>query len=68
MLRVEGHTDLYRDEKSGAIINCDKSGYEQYIKMRDEKRKQKDEIQQLKNDVSEIKSLLREILNGTKSN
>ena len=29
MIKVEGHSHLYRDEKTGAIINCDDSGYDQ---------------------------------------
>ena len=32
MIKVEGHPHLYRDEKTGAIINCDDIGYEQYVK------------------------------------
>ena len=31
MIKVEGHPHLYRDEKSGAIINCDSMGYNQYV-------------------------------------
>ena len=30
MIPVEGHKNLYRDEKSGAIINCDITGYNMY--------------------------------------
>ena len=37
MIRVEGHKHLYRDEKSGAIINCDTSGYMRYKKMKNKK-------------------------------
>ena len=32
MIPVEGHKHLYRDEKSGAIINTDSHGYSQYKK------------------------------------
>lgn len=63
MIPVEGHTNLFRDEKSGAIINRDSIGYQNYIKMRDERKKQRDEINQLKNDVNEIKRLLVELIN-----
>ena len=31
MIRVEGHKNLYRDEKSGAIVNCDTTSYNQYV-------------------------------------
>jgi len=68
MIPVEGHKNLYRDENSGAIINCDSFGYTQYIRMKEEKRKQKEEIDQIKNDITEIKSLLRQLLNGSNWN
>jgi len=31
MIRVKGHPNLYRDEASGAIINCDNQSYNQYV-------------------------------------
>jgi len=64
MMRVEGHTNLYRDEDSGAIINHDTQGYNEYIKMRDLKRSQKEEIDKLKDDITEIKTLLKELVNN----
>lgn len=68
MIKVEGHTDLYRDETTGAIVNCDTNSYNQYIRMRNEKQKQKNEIEQMKKDINEIKSLLQELVNGSRSN
>jgi hypothetical protein len=68
--RVEGHTNLYRDEYSGAIVNLDDVGYNQYILSRQNKMRlkenQKNEIENLKNEVSEIKSLLLELLNESR--
>jgi predicted transcriptional regulator len=66
MIPVEGHKHLYRDENSGAIVNCDTAAYSQYVKMKHEKEKQKEEITQIKSDIEEIKILLREIINGSK--
>jgi len=70
MIPVEGHKNLYRDEKTGAIVNCDEFEYSQYISIREKRRKekqsQKDELNKLKEDIDEIKSLLRELLNGPK--
>jgi hypothetical protein len=66
MIPVEGHSNLYRDERTGAIINCDSIAYNQYMIMKSNKEVQKNEIEKIKNDISEIKSLLMEILNGTK--
>ena len=62
MIRVEGHKKLYRDEKSGAIINTDSHGYSQYKKSRNIKLTQKDEIDSMKKDIEEIKNLLRMIV------
>ena len=59
MIRVEGHKNLYRDEKSGAIINTDSHGYSQYRKSRNIKLTQKEEIDSMKKDIEEIKNLLR---------
>tara|TARA_Y100001937_G_scaffold128273_1_gene203677 strand:+ start:7040 stop:7234 length:195 start_codon:yes stop_codon:yes gene_type:complete len=61
MIPVEGHKNLYRDEKSGAIINCDSLGYSQYKKQRNQKRIQREEIDNIKKDIEEIKNLLKQI-------
>ena len=65
MKRVEGHKHLFRED-SGAIVNNDTHQYNEYIRMRTERRRQREEIEGLKNDISEIKSLLMEIINGPK--
>ena len=62
MIRVEGHKNLYRDEKSGAIINTDSHGYSQYKKSKNIKLTQKDEIDSMKKDIEEIKNFLRMIV------
>jgi len=70
MIPIEGHKNLFRDEKTGAIVNSDTFEYNQYIRMRKERQKQKDEISELKNDVQQIKSLLMELINehGSRQN
>ena len=67
MLRVEGHKHLFRED-SGAIVNSDTHEYNEYIRMRTERRRQREEIDGLKQDISEIKSLLMEIINGPRQN
>jgi len=62
MIPVEGHKNLFRDENSGAIVNCDTMEYNQYIKMKTERQKQKEEISELKKDVQMIKNLLMELV------
>ena len=62
MIPVEGHKHLYRDERSGAIINTDSHGYSQYKKTRNIRLTQKEEIDGMKKDIEEIKNLLRLIV------
>jgi hypothetical protein len=66
MIKVEGYQNLYRDENSGAIINCDSTAYDQYVNSINQREFQKREINEMKKDIDEIKSLLKEILNGSK--
>ena len=65
MIPVEGHSDLFRDEITGAIINTDTSQYNQYISMRNKKRSEKEELDKMKSDIVDIKSLLKELVNPT---
>ena len=62
MIKVEGHSNLFRDEESGAIMNFDSAGYQDYVKKRNAKNREKDEISSLKNEISEIKMMLQQIL------
>lgn len=70
MIPVKGHPNLYRDENSGAIINCDNNSYNQYMNSLNARNTQKQEIEKIKTDINEIKSLLMELLNqnGSKRN
>ena len=62
MIPVEGHKNLYRDEKSGAIINTDSHGFSQYKKSKNIKLTQRQEIDKMKDDIEEIKNLLKQIV------
>lgn len=66
MIPIQGHNNLFRDENTGAIVNLDTSEYNQYIRMKSEKRKQKEEIEKIKSDIEEIKTMLMEIINGSR--
>lgn len=66
MIRVKGYTNLYRDENSGAIVNCDSTAYNQYLNIVNNRESQKKELDVIKQDIEEIKSLLKELLNGSK--
>jgi hypothetical protein len=62
MIKVEGHPNLYRDERTGAIINCDTISYNNYVNSLNKRDSQKREIDNIKNEISEIKSLLKQLL------
>jgi vesicle coat complex subunit len=66
LIPVEGHNNLFRDRNTGAILNNDKSGYVQYVRLKEQKQRERNEIDQLKKDIDEIKSLLREIIDGSR--
>ena len=61
MIPVEGHKNLYRDEKSGAIINTDSHGFSQYKKSKNIRLTQKEEIDRMKKDIEELKDILKKI-------
>ena len=64
LIPVEGHSNLFRDKNTGAIVNNDASGYVQYKKMKQRRQTEREELDILKKDIDEIKSLLKEITNG----
>jgi len=63
MIRVEGHSHLYRDKKTGAIINTDNVGYQNYLKSSNLAEDKKRELDDMKKDIDDIKGALKEILN-----
>lgn len=62
MIRVEGYTNLYRDEETGAIVNCDTMAYNTYVSSLNIKDSQKREIDSIKSEISEMKFLLKQLL------
>ena len=61
MIPIKDHKNLFRDEKSGAIINTDSHGFSQYKKSKNIKLTQRQEIDKMKDDIEEIKYLLKQI-------
>lgn len=69
LIPVENQKDLYRDPRTNAIINMNKTEYESYIKRRESIKNEKnrvdqieDEILSVKEDLDEIKTLLRKLV------
>ena len=61
-LKVKDSGSLYRDEESGAIINCSNSEYVEYLKLKEQKMKEVSEMDKLKDDVDELKDMMKLIL------
>ena len=66
---VEGHSHLYRDKSTGAIINMDFDRFDAIRKRKElaEKRIKEQEqlsekVQNLESDISDIKTLLTQLL------
>jgi hypothetical protein len=69
--KVKEHENLIRDMHSKAILNTDKEGLQNYLRMRDVAKKQQEEQIETKNrltiieqDMSEIKNLLHTLVNS----
>jgi hypothetical protein len=60
-LIVETDRNLIRDLNSNAIVNKNKSEYDQFLKISEQKYKEKKEFENLKNEVNLIKNDLTEI-------
>lgn len=58
---VEGNPGLYRDQSSGAILNCSDSQYQSYIQLKQSKLKEKEEINQIKESIGKVDLLKQEI-------
>ena len=61
MKKVEGHDNLYRDEESNAIINTDRTAYDNYINVRRVNSDKRAERDDMKKELAELKSLLKEL-------
>lgn len=68
MIKVEGHSNLYRDPKTGAIINTDDGDYNKYLKLLKSDNRKEKELKKMKNDIEEIKEALSQIINNLNKN
>ena len=72
---LEGNKDLARDPQTNAIVNVNGLDYTQYLSTRSVKSEKNQKLQtveqdlaNMKGELDEIKSLLKELLNGSRSN
>jgi len=61
MIQVEGHKNLFRDESTGAIINCDNKAYQSYLEDKKRNNLKKAEIDAMKDEIETLKSMLKEL-------
>ena len=61
MIPVEGHKNLFRDEKSNAIINMDTSGYNNYMSDKRRNSDKQSELDAMKKELETLKSMLHEL-------
>ena len=72
---LEGNKDLARDPQTNAIVNVNSLEYTQYLSTKNVKSEKNQKLQtveqdlaNVKGELNEIKSLLKELLNGSRSN
>tara|TARA_B100000925_G_C21636756_1_gene315418 strand:- start:19 stop:231 length:213 start_codon:yes stop_codon:yes gene_type:complete len=61
MIPVEGHKNLYRDEKTNAIVSTDNIGYANYIASRKKNHDKELEMESMRKELNELKSLLNDL-------
>ena len=61
MIPVEGHKNLFRDEKTGAIINMDTSGYNNYMSDKRRNSDKQSEIDAMIEELETLKSMLNDL-------
>ena len=71
-VQVKGHSNLFRDKSSNAILNTDMNAYQNYMeskRIKEEETKRitniEDDLNSLKGDIDEIKNMLRSLVNGS---
>ena len=75
---VEGNKNLYRDNKSNAVINTSDTDYNKYLELKESKLKEIErinkmdekvnEIDEIKNELGELKSLIKDLVSHSQSN
>ena len=61
MIPVEGHKNLFRYEKTGAIVNMDTSGYNHYMSDKRRNSDKQAEIDAMKEELETLKLMLKEL-------
>lgn len=78
LIPVEGNNGLFRDSKSGAILNCSGNEFSAYLQTKERRLKEIEQfnnmnnkieqLENLKNDVDELKGMMKLLLSKLDSN
>ena len=60
--QVEGRSDLFRDDDSGAIINTDSIGYRSRLNTITSVNNEKSELKRMRDEIDELKGLLKKLV------
>tara|TARA_B100000963_G_C22487304_1_gene607542 strand:+ start:783 stop:986 length:204 start_codon:yes stop_codon:yes gene_type:complete len=61
MIPVKGHSNLFRNEKTNAIVNVDTTAYETYMNNRRVNSDKQAELDAMKTEIETLKSMLNEL-------
>ena len=61
MIPVKGHQGLFRDEKSNAIVNTDKTAYQSYMNTKRVNSDKQVELDEMKKEIEELKTMLNSL-------
>ena len=60
-LKVENHSDLYRDSSTNAIVSTNMTEYKNYMNSLEHKKRELKRMENLEDDVKSVKDDLKEI-------
>ena len=61
MIPVKGHPNLFRNEKTNAIVSVDTAAYEAYMNNRRVNSDKQAELDAMKTEIETLKSMLNEL-------
>ena len=61
MIPVEGYKNLFRDEKTGAVVNIDTAGYSNYMSNKRINSDKQSELNEMKSEIETLKTMLKEL-------
>jgi len=67
IIRIEGHSELIRDPKTGAVINMATTEYKRFVEKREKEKSQNKRIQELESTIEDLynkQELLESMLEG----